>query len=420
MSGRILCVTSSLPRWAGDSTTPFVLHLAQDLQALGWQVDLLAPHAEGAARTETLDGVAVERFRYSWPVRTQTVCYGGGALANLRSHPMDRLKVPALVAAEWVAAARRLARVRYDLLHSHWILPQGFVGMLARRATRIPHVVTVHGGDIFGLRGRLMESLKRRVLEGADAVTVNSSQTEAAVRALAPRVGLLERIPMGVATEPLDSAGQGRAAEIRARHRRGAGPLVIFVGRLVDEKGPADLLAALAQLSARLPDATALVVGDGPDRANLEALARNLGLADRVAFPGWIASKELGAWLAAADFFAGPSRRAPNGWVEAQGLAFLEAMIAGIPVIATRLGGTPDVVMHERTGLLVDERAPEQIAASIVRLVEDPALARTLAEQAHRHALENFSRARSAQAMAGLFTEVMQRARKPANAPRRS
>jgi glycosyltransferase involved in cell wall biosynthesis len=401
--GRILCVTSSLPRWAGDSSTPFVLHLAQDLQGLGWQVDVLAPHAEGASREETLGGVAVERFRYLWPARLQTVCYGGGALANLREHPMDKLKVPALVAAEWAAVARRLARHRYDLLHSHWILPQGFVGMLARRAKRIPHVVTVHGGDIFALRGKLLESLKRRVLQRADAVTVNSSHTEAAVRAIAPDVGVLARIPMGVSIDALDSAGERRAPEIRARHRRGRGPLVIFVGRLVDEKGPADLLEALAQLLPSLPDATALIVGDGPERAALEQLARTLGVSDRVTFPGWIDTKELGAWLAASDVFVAPSRRAASGWVEAQGLAVLEAMVAGIPVIATRLGGTPDVVIPERTGLLVDERSPGQIAASVVRLIEDPQLARSLATQARAHARENFSRARSARAMAELF-----------------
>ena len=78
--GRILCLTSNFPRWEGDSTTPFVLHLAQDLQALGWRVDVLAPHAPGAAVRETLGGVRVERFRYLWPERLETVCYRGGAL----------------------------------------------------------------------------------------------------------------------------------------------------------------------------------------------------------------------------------------------------------------------------------------------------------------------------------------------------
>jgi len=81
---KILCLTSNLPRWQGDSTTPFVLNLARDLQRIGWQVDILAPHAPGCAKRETLRGVNIQRFQYLWPETQQTVCYQGGALINLR------------------------------------------------------------------------------------------------------------------------------------------------------------------------------------------------------------------------------------------------------------------------------------------------------------------------------------------------
>jgi len=81
---KILCLTSNLPRWQGDSTTPFVLNLARELQKLGWQVDVLAPHAPGCAKKETLQGVNIERFQYLWPKTQQTVCYQGGALINMR------------------------------------------------------------------------------------------------------------------------------------------------------------------------------------------------------------------------------------------------------------------------------------------------------------------------------------------------
>src|SRR4029079_6948243 len=72
-SGRILSLTSSVPRWAGDSCAPFVLHLARDLQDLGWEVDVLAPHAPGAATSEKLEGVRIDRFRYLWPSSLETV-----------------------------------------------------------------------------------------------------------------------------------------------------------------------------------------------------------------------------------------------------------------------------------------------------------------------------------------------------------
>ncbi|MBK1649797.1 glycosyltransferase [Rhabdochromatium marinum] len=405
-TGRILCVTSTFPRWSGDSTAPFVLHLAQDLQALGWQVDVLAPHAPGAATTEVLDGVSVERFRYLWPASQQTVCYQGGALVNLRRRPSEGLKLPALVAAELLALARRLATRRYDILHSHWLLPQGVVGQLSHTIGRVPHVTTVHGGDLFGLNSPLMRAFKRFVLQRADAVTVNSSFTEQGVRALVPAPRQLRRIPMGVVTAALSAGQREQSAVLRARYRRDPGPLLIFVARLVEEKGAGDLIDATAELRAAYPAITTVILGDGPERSALERRVKALHLDNCVHFPGWVAPADLGSWLAAADIFVGPSRTAANGQVEAQGLTFLEAQVAGLPVIGTRLGGIPDAVIHEQTGLLVDERAPHQIATAVRRLLKEPWLAQRLAEQGKAHALMHFSRAASARAFSALFDDV--------------
>ncbi|MGB5830507.1 MAG: glycosyltransferase, partial [Thiohalocapsa sp.] len=306
--GRILCVTSNFPRWAGDWTTPFVLHLAQDLQLLGWEVHVLAPHAPGAARRETIGGVLVERFRYLWPVRQQTVCYQGGALINLRKHPTNWLKLPALVAAEILAVARRLQTGHYDLIHSHWILPQGFTAMLARRAKPVPHVLTVHGGDIFGLEGRSLAQFKRAALHDADAVTVNSSVTEAAVKAVSGSMRGLVKIPMGVSVEPLDGRQTALAERLRQAHRGPEGPMLVFIGRVVEEKGIEDLLRATQLLAERAPGRRTLIVGEGQDRADMEQLARTLGIAEITHFAGWVDPADVPAYLHAADVFVGPSR----------------------------------------------------------------------------------------------------------------
>lgn len=404
--GRILCLTSNFPRWAGDSTTPFVLHLAQDLQALGWIVDVLAPHAPHAARRESLAGINVERFRYLWPAAAQTVCYQGGALINLRKRKGNALKLPALVAAEWLAVLWRLAARRYDLLHSHWILPQGFVGALSAGPLRVPHVITVHGGDVFALQGRLMQGFKRLALGTAEAVTVNSSVTETAVAGLHAGLRDCRRIPMGVTVRSIDRHGPS-VLSIRDRHRRGAGPLLVFVGRLVDEKGCVDLLEAVRLLRADLAEVSAMIIGEGQDRAELEARCRAMGLADRVAFLGWVAPEAVLDHIAAADVFVGPSRTGADGWVEAQGLTFLEAMVAGTPVVASRLGGIVDSVHDGVTGLLVDERAPAQIAAAVRRLAADSDLWRRLARQARQTVAAQFSREASAQAFDDLFAALI-------------
>ncbi|HVM11110.1 MAG TPA: glycosyltransferase family 4 protein [Actinomycetota bacterium] len=401
---RILLVTSNFPRWDGDSTTPFVLHLAQGIQDLGARVDVLAPHAPGAARHEILGGVRVERFRYLLPESQQTVCYQGGALVNLRDRPTNALKLPALVAAEWAALASRLWRRRYDVVNSHWILPQGFVAALAARPLGIAHVTTVHGGDIFALRGAAMRAFKRSALRQADAVTVNSSVTREAVLAVTDRIRHLETIPMGVRAEPAPAATA--VASVRERHRSDGGPLLAFAGRLVEEKGVEDLVRAVRLLRDRLPGTSLIVIGEGQHRARFERVATEEGVADRVRFAGWLPPGEVRAHLAAADIVVAPSRQAPDGWIEAQGLTVVEAMTAGTPVIASRSGGVVDAVRDGETGLLVPERSPEAIAAAVERIVRDPTLAGRLARAGADLAQARFSQRATAEAFVRLFERV--------------
>jgi glycosyltransferase involved in cell wall biosynthesis len=400
--GRRICVlTSNFPRWEGDSTTPFVLHLAQDLMAEGWEVEVLAPHAPGAAGHEILGRVAVTRFRYLWPEAAESVCYQGGALINLRRNPLNWLKLPALVAAEAIALWRLARRRRYDLIHAHWILPQGFVGVLVGRSLGIPCLITVHGGDIFALGGRLLGAFKRYALTRAAAVTVNSSATEAAVRAVAPDIAELSRIPMGARVPGPPDADALR--EIRARYAPGGAPLLVFVGRLVAEKGVGDLLRALALLHGEGLGAHAMFLGEGQERARFEALAAELGLAEAVHFLGWIAPEAVPAYLAAADVFVAPSKTGRDGWMEGQGLTIVEALLGGTPVIATRTGGIVDLISNRKSGLLVDQSAPGEIAAAIGEIIDNRGLADELATAGREDALRRFTREGTARAFSDLY-----------------
>ena len=417
-ASHILCLTSNFPRWQGDSTTPFVLHLAQDLQQIGWQVTVLAPHAPGAKSREALDGVNVRRFRYLIPTGLETVCYQGGALINLRKDRFNYAKLPALVFFEWLQTTLWLRTRKFDLLHSHWLLPQGFVGALTAAPLGIPHVCTVHGGDVFGLQESFLKKFKEFAIRHTDAVTVNSSATRQAVSHLCPNYSALHTIPMGVTPADGSPQCQVQAKEIRSRFRRGQGPLLLFVGRLVEEKGLADLLEALALLRDSHQDMTLVVVGEGQDRPFLEKQAHDCGLVGRVVFTGWLDADQIPGYLAAADIFVAPSRISPDGWVEAQGLTIIEAMMAGLPVIATRTGGIVDSVEHDVSGLLIPERSPAQLAAAISRLVNDPALSKRLGQRAHYEAVAKFSRKSSATQFSQLF-ETLLKDKKPLPRSRR-
>jgi len=257
---------------------------------------------------------------------------------------------------------------------------------------------------VFGLQGRALTSAKRLALRRADAVTCNSSVTERAIQDIAPGL-TLHRIPMGVRAS--FAADPELTRRLRARLRRGDGPLLAFVGRVVEEKGYADFLAALQQVAERHPDATGVVVGEGQDRAAAERLASDLGVESRVHFAGWVDAADVPSYLAASDVFLAPSRRASDGWIEAQGLTVIEAMLAGVPVVASMSGGIVDTIDDGLTGLLVPERAPDALAAAVDRIADDAGLRDRLVTEARRSAAERFSLSATADAFDELFRTVI-------------
>ncbi|PKM10192.1 MAG: glycosyltransferase family 4 protein [Gammaproteobacteria bacterium HGW-Gammaproteobacteria-3] len=402
---RILFVTSNFPRWQGDSTTPFVLHLAQDLIKIGWEVDVLAPHAPGTKKNEMIDGVNVQRFQYLWPEKLQTVCYQGGALINLRKNKSNLFKLPALVAFELFSIYFKLKKGNYDLLQSHWILPQGFTGVLAAKARATPHIITVHGGDVFALKGKVLNKFKQFALNHCDAVSVNSSATQAAVQTLCPHLECLHKIPMGVEVKGNQENPRQRA--LKAQYKKAGGPLLVFVGRLVDEKGVEDFIRAVGLTREKFPAQTALIIGDGQDKTAFEQLTTQLNLDQMITFTGWVVPETIHDYLSIADIFIGPSRISKNGWKEAQGLTFLEAMAANTPVIATRTGGITDYIVDGETGLLVDERSPEAIADAIEKIFSQPDFMKKLTKNAYLKVTEEYSREISARNFSNLYRQLL-------------
>jgi glycosyltransferase involved in cell wall biosynthesis len=291
-----------------------------------------------------------------------------------------------------------LAKKEYAVLHSHWLIPQGFVGAVVARWFGLPHVITVHGSDVLALRGPLLNRIKRWTLQQADAITVNSSQTHEAVLGLGAPTHRVERLPMGISTH--GAPNTSRITSIRERYGHEDGPLLAFVGRLVEEKGVGDLIEAIAIIQQQIPSVRAMLVGAGQEHERFEQKVRTLGLEDKVAFVGWVDPVEVPDYLAAADMLIGPS------WLEAQGLTFLEAMFVGTPVIATRTGGIVDIVKHEETGLLVQQRQPDQIAEAVWRLYGDPDLSKRIASAGASLAGTHYTWSVCAQRFSDLFLKV--------------
>lgn len=377
---RLLVLTTTFPRWADDHEPPFVYELAWRLTDT-FDVTVLAPHAPGAARHETMAGVDVHRFRYA-PDRFEKLAYDGGIPTRLRRQPLLALLLPSFLLAQ-IGAALQLARQqRPTVIHAHWLLPGGLVGAIVKELLpgKRGLLITAHGADAH-LRDRWpIRTLKHLAIDSADTLTFVSRALRDRVRPSVPAGTRLEVASMGV--------------DLYGRYVPGHQPpptaTLVFAGRLVDKKGVADLLEAIPRVRDRRPDVHLLIAGHGPLAQDLRSHAERLHIDDAVEFLGSIPNDRLPDTLRRANVAVLPFRTADDGDTEGLGLVAVEAMGCGIPVIVGDVPAIHDVVTHAETGWIVPPRDPAKLADAIVQLLDDPALANRLAENARRHAVSTF------------------------------
>ncbi|NDY41896.1 glycosyltransferase family 4 protein [Dissulfurirhabdus thermomarina] len=361
---RLVVLTSTFPRWRGDTDPPFVHELSKRLTS-AFEVHVIAPRYPGAKAEEVMDGMHVHRFRY-FLGPLERLAGATGILPTLRKNPLYAVLVPFFVAGEFLALYRLVRRLRPAAIHAHWLIPQGWVAAWVSRLLEVPVLVTVHGGDVFGLRMRPAMAAKRMAVRRAAAVTAVSRAAGAAVTELWPAASPAV-VPMGVSAARFDGSGGGGV-----RERFGIrGPLLLFVGRLSEKKGVRYLLQAMPAVLDRFPDVRLLIVGGGEEEQALKELSASLGLADRVIFAGPLPNPELPPFYAAADIFVGPSIRARGGDTEGFGLTFVEAGLSGCILVGSDVGGIGDIIREGETGFLVPEKDPEALAARLVSLLED-------------------------------------------------
>lgn len=394
-------ITSSYPRSLDDTSSVFLRYLVEHLRKTGADIHVLAP-ADNIGHSNDNNDAAVTRFRYL-PRAWQQLAYGSGILPNLRRRPLLWLQVPFFLIGMAIALFRITRKWRPQLIHAHWVLPQGLVAVFVGALTRVPVVVTLHGGDAFALKSGSLSWLKRVTLTHAAAWTANTNVTANALR-MAVRVPSPYIIPMGVDVKRF--AGGRRFTyrqDIPAKDF-----VILFVGRLVEKKGVDDLITAFSALPGQLAAITWLwIVGGGDEESNLRGLAGRLGVSGRVRFWGTIPNSELPDIYAAADIFVGPSVAARSGDTEGQGVVFLEAFAARLCVLAAASGGIAEVVDDRLTGALVPPRDTARLAAAMETLLTNRELREKLAENAFRKVTETYDWENVAGRFASLYRSVL-------------
>jgi rhamnosyl/mannosyltransferase len=284
------------------------------------------------------------------------------------------------------------------ILHVHVPNPLMILAILLVRP-RLQIVVTYHSDHVRQLiRGMLFRPLERRFYSRVRAILATSPVYAASSPLLVALGSRVRVVPLGIDLEPLLHPSEDDRAEaerIRAGH---AGPLWLACGRLVYYKGLCNALQALVRV-----EGTLIIVGDGPERAALEAEAGRLGVAGRVSFLSRVPS--LVPYYLAAHAFWFPS----NARSEAFGLVQVEAMAAGCPVINTQIpgSGVPWVSPHEETGLTIAPDDPAALAAAARRLLAEPGLRVRFAERARQRARLEFDKNVMADRTLAVYSEVL-------------
>jgi glycosyltransferase involved in cell wall biosynthesis len=361
---RIGCYTFSFLPTVGGAE--LLLHgLADSLVERGHAVTVWAPQVRGK------DNRVVGRYRLRRYGRPSSKRFGA------------RQTLPRLLLETWGQ--------RLDVLHCHGAYPAGYVGAAFKRLTGTPVLIRPHGADILPGewidRDPRLAARMRDALRMADAVVAQGEFLAERLRALGVPAGRLHVICNGVRLPEGTPRSMPEAAS------------VVAMGSLTPKKGFDILLQAFRLVRQRLPQARLTIAGEGPEGPRLRELASSLGLTGAVLFAGLVTGGAKADLFARARLFVSSARREPFA------NANLEAMAMGTPMIATRVGGNPEIVEDGMSGLLVEPEDPDGLAAAIIRLLDEPVRAEAMGRAARRRA-EAFSWERMVDRYEALYRDL--------------
>jgi glycosyltransferase involved in cell wall biosynthesis len=360
----LLILTSSFPTGIGDETCGYIRDFARSV-SVDFNVKVLAPADRNAqAWPEDLFALA----RSSSPLPEWLDPFQASVDFNsLRSQKLSVKFASAISFAAFFKDAIRLAS-RADVICSHWLVPSGLIGALLSRMLNKPHIAIEHSGALHLLAGmRGGARLARFIIDGCNRVVTVSEDLKQKLLALCPDAGgKAEVIPMGV-----------QHCEAMKNTQSELETTILFIGRLTEVKGVDVLLKAVQQIDG----AQLLIAGDGEQRNTLETLVRNLSV--NAKFLGQVEATRKSTLLSSCAAIVIPSRVLADGRTEGTPVVCLEAMAAGLPVVASSVGGLAEIIIDGHSGLLFEPGNHAMLAEKLMLVSSDAELRRKLSRNAH-------------------------------------
>ncbi len=399
---KVLVIGSVYPRFNEDAEVPWLRTSIAHLKKAGLQVQVLAPAYKGL-KSHEIDGVKVNRFRYA-PANLEMLTHEEGAPSKMASKPwLQLLAIPYIISGffKCIAICRKW---RPDIIHAHWPFPHAYIALGAAKLFRIPLVLNFHGAELLLIRKKKwVRPLLKFAIGQAQAVFANSSFTAGRIMAIRnvkvewspygttlDNSGEGERLPLAGTTSPATPSSGGHPRNAPEPHAVNGKFKILFVGRHIERKGICYLIESANYLPRDQFEIRIVGVGDLTEELRKQATSLPPESAE-IIFTGKLSPEALANEYRTANVFTLPAIVDSKGDTEGLGVVLIEAMELGLPVVASNVGGIPDVVVDGISGILVPEKNPEALASAFKKLSSDAGLVRDLLAGAQKHIAACFS-----------------------------
>lgn len=406
---KVLVIGSVYPRFQEDAEVPWLRTSIAHLKKAGVEIQVLAPAYKGL-KSHDIDGTHVNRFRYA-PASWEILTHEEGAPSKMASKPWLQLLAIPYIINGFFQCIRICRKWRPDVIHAHWPFPHAYIALGAAKLFRIPLVLNFHGAELLLIRKKKwVKPLLKFAIGQAQAVFANSSFTAGKIKAL--RNVDVEWSPYGTTLETSRLQGECRNGKFICRYDRTAAPdaegvkdeqlpvphpvngkfKILFVGRHIERKGICYLIEAAKYLPKDKFEIRIVGVGDLTEQLKQQAaLLDERTQSASIIFTGKLSPEALANEYKTANVFTLPAIVDHKGDTEGLGVVLIEAMELGLPIVASNVGGIPDVVVDGESGILVPEKDPVALADAFKRLEANPTLIQKLLAGARKRIDECFT-----------------------------
>lgn len=362
---KICLVPTMFPKYKGDYYGSFVFDEARMLVEKGIEVHIVTQHNHGIPYEEVMEGICVHRFKWLEPEEFKALVHFKGL--------MDYFRLITYLISLFFNLIVTIRKYDIDIIHAHSVVPTGFIAVIVAKIMKKPVFITVHGMDVTNFEDSpFFKMLIKFSLNRCNKALAVSEDLARKMRLLSNQnniIVLRNAVDLN-RFKPLKNENLRKHYKIK-----GENTLVLFVGYLDTFKGIFELVDAFYEVNKENKNAMLMMVGEGPKENELKKKVSNLGLERSVIFMGNLKPKEIHHYYQAADIFVLPSH------TEGLPLVIIEAMACGLPVVATNVGGIPELITEGFNGFLIPPKNKEKLIKTLTILINDKKLRKKISKK---------------------------------------